>query len=76
MAPRTASGKFSLSNFGRKVSDTQYSPSRTQYDEDGSTTSPTTGTGNTGLGKKIGHKIAHQTLLPALGNKDLRVLQE
>jgi hypothetical protein len=29
-----------------------------------------------GLGKKLGKSLAHTSLLPALGNSDLRVLQE
>ena len=29
-----------------------------------------------GLGRKLGKSLAHQSLLPGLGNKDFRVLQE
>lgn len=61
-------------------------------DNDESLASPTTATGSNfspshnysnstgghldGLGKKIGKKVAHTSLLPALGNQDLRALQE
>lgn len=48
------------------------------YNSDGAPSSPTGGPGNTfdGLGRKLGKSIAHQSLLPSLGNKDVRALQE
>lgn len=47
-------------------------------DEPGSPGVRESGTGPTfdGLGKKLGKTFAHQSLLPALGNKDQRALQE
>jgi hypothetical protein len=49
------------------------------YNSDGGApSSPTGGPGVTfdGLGRKLGKSIAHQSLLPSLGNKDVRALQE
>ncbi|EIW68385.1 hypothetical protein TREMEDRAFT_74265 [Tremella mesenterica DSM 1558] len=92
MSLRGASGKFSLPSFGRKNTGTEpTSPSR-EYgnDSDFSPASPTRenghsaggGGGGGGLvgmdnfGRSLGKKIAHQSLLPALGNKDQRALQD
>ncbi|RSH85634.1 hypothetical protein EHS25_003774 [Saitozyma podzolica] len=48
------------------------------YNSDGAPSSPTGGPGVTfdGLGRKLGKSIAHQSLLPSLGNKDVRALQD
>jgi hypothetical protein len=48
------------------------------YNSDGTPSSPTGGPGATFdvLGRKLGKTIAHQSLLPGLGNKDIRALQE
>ncbi|ORX38258.1 Eisosome component PIL1-domain-containing protein [Kockovaella imperatae] len=84
---RNTSGKFSLGSFGRKVSglgDGQTSPARTthggghnhEYSDDASPSSGGAGAGFDGLGKKLGKSIAHQSLLPGLGNQDLRALQD
>ncbi|KAL7422528.1 hypothetical protein Q5752_003176 [Cryptotrichosporon argae] len=91
MTLRNASGKFSLP-FGRKgPNDAPVSPSSRQpsgtYAADDSDPSSPIGNGGSGggglntaafdgLGKKIGKSIAHTSLLPGLGNKDLRALQD
>ncbi|WVQ79699.1 hypothetical protein IAT38_001799 [Cryptococcus sp. DSM 104549] len=86
MSLRNTSGKFSLSSFGRKVSGVQDPPSSPgnapatsngnhTYDDDAG--SPTnSGSGFDGFGKKLKGSLAHQHLLPALGNKDVRALQD
>ena len=89
-ALRNASGKFSIPSFGRKVSgvqDTPNSPQRVNgYIEESSPPRDSfgsaggggagSGLGGDGLGKKLGKSLAHQSLLPSLGNQDLRALQE
>ena len=90
MSMRGPSGKFSLANFGRKASGTHdgvqngygsempESPTR----EGGSGFMSGGGGGGNGsspldgLGKKLGKSLAHQSLLPGLGNKEQRSLQE
>ena len=98
MTLRNTSGKFSLSNFGRKASgapahDGPSSSDRTNghYSDDpgspvreggsgflggGGNGNSNGGGGFDGLGKKLGKSIAHQSLLPGLGNKEQRILQE
>ncbi|WVR09377.1 hypothetical protein IAU60_006444 [Kwoniella sp. DSM 27419] len=88
MSLRGSSGKFSLSNFSRKVSGPPpahaepNSPTTANgygngaYDEDDSPTRDTHGgAGFDGL-KKLKGTFAHNSLLPGLGNKDLRALQD
>lgn len=87
MTLRNTSGKFSLAHFGRKASgaghDGPSSADRTNghySDDPGSPVRENGGGGGggglDGLGKKLGKSIAHQSLLPGLGNKEQRVLQE
>ncbi|OCF57747.1 hypothetical protein L486_05212 [Kwoniella mangroviensis CBS 10435] len=91
MTLRNTSGKFSLSNFGRKVSGAvePNSPTRTSnhnqhasgYTDDESPYREThggsgNGAGFDGLGKKLKGTLAHQSILPGLGNKDMRALQD
>ncbi|WWD19293.1 hypothetical protein CI109_103751 [Kwoniella shandongensis] len=88
MTLRNTSGKFSLSNFGRKVSGVgePTSPTRTNghsggYGDDDVAASPGRdghggGVAFDGLGRKLKGSLAHQSLLPALGNKDVRALQD
>lgn len=92
MTLRNTSGKFSLPTFGRRNTsgDGPSSPSATRtngngyYDDDGYSPGKERdrdrdGTGAGGLdalGKKLAKGIAHQSLLPGLGNRDLRALQE
>nr|ODN91970.1 hypothetical protein L203_01226 [Cryptococcus depauperatus CBS 7841] len=80
MTLRNASGKFSLSGLGRKVSGIDHPPSPgreygTGTDED-STVRDHHGAAFDGLGKKLKGSLAHQNLLPQLGHKDLRALQD
>jgi hypothetical protein len=78
MTLRNTSGKFSLSHFGRKPSQSE-SPSSSYgvgNDEDREREGGSGGSAFDGLGKKLGKSLAHTSLLPALGNSDLRVLQE
>ncbi|WVQ77648.1 hypothetical protein IAR50_007336 [Cryptococcus sp. DSM 104548] len=84
MSLRGASGKFSLAGFGRKVSgvDRPTSPSNAAehnssgYDEDSSPVRESHGAGLDGFGQKLQGKLAHNRLLPSLGHKDLRLLQD
>ncbi|WWC71314.1 uncharacterized protein I206_105268 [Kwoniella pini CBS 10737] len=92
MTLRNTSGKFSLSNFGRKVSGVgePNSPTRStnnnqnnsgaRYSDDESPSRENHGGGNgagfDGIGKKLKGTLAHQSILPALGNKDTRALQD
>ncbi|WVW85327.1 hypothetical protein I302_107365 [Kwoniella bestiolae CBS 10118] len=89
MTLRNTSGKFSLSNFGRKVSGAvePNSPTRTSnhnqtasgYTDDESPSREThggNGAGFDGFGKKLKGTLAHQSILPGLGNKDMRALQD
>ncbi len=92
MTLRNTSGKFSLPTFGRKnTSDGPSSPSaktngRDYYDDDGyspgrEARNRDSRAGNAGaqldaFGKKVVQSLAHQSLLPALANRDLRSLQE
>jgi len=46
------------------------------YDGDSLSPGGAGGAGLGGIGNKIGKSIAHTRLLPALGNQDLRLLQE
>ncbi|ORY20374.1 Eisosome component PIL1-domain-containing protein [Naematelia encephala] len=82
MTLRNTSGKFSLPSFGRKASGADgpaTSPSRgggNGYDDDGGSPHRDGSSGFSGLGEKLGKSIAHQSLLPVLGNKDMRLLQD
>ncbi|WRT68663.1 uncharacterized protein IL334_005642 [Kwoniella shivajii] len=80
MTLRNTSGKFSLSNFGRKVSGAiePNSPTRNndRYTDDESPARDTFGVAFDGLGKKLKGTLAHQSILPGLGNKDMRALQD
>lgn len=88
MSLRNASGKFSMPTFGRKNTvDGPSSPSATRqnatgyYDDDYSPGKDRDRDGSGGvrfdeLGRKLGKTIAHQSLLPSLGNRELRSLQE
>ncbi|WWC63574.1 uncharacterized protein I303_106178 [Kwoniella dejecticola CBS 10117] len=95
MTLRNTSGKFSLSNFGRKVSGAvePNSPTRStnnnnnnintsggpRYSDDESPSREThsgNGAGFDGFGKKLKGTLAHQSILPGLGNKDMRALQD
>ncbi|WWC90445.1 uncharacterized protein L201_005380 [Kwoniella dendrophila CBS 6074] len=82
MTLRNTSGKFSLSNFGRKVSGAiePNSPTRTTNNNGGGYTDDEShggnGAGFDGLGKKLKGTLAHQSILPGLGNKDMRALQD
>lgn len=80
MSMRNTSGKFSLSSFGRKVSgmDRPSSPTKdSDSNEEGhSPVRESHGVGFDGLGKKLKGSLAHNNLLPALGHKDLRALQD
>ncbi|WVQ95191.1 hypothetical protein IAU59_002285 [Kwoniella sp. CBS 9459] len=98
MSLRGPSGKFSLSNFSRKVSGAgPASTNNSNNNNHSEPSSPTRGNGAytdeespvreshggsgggvafDGLGKKLKGSFAHQSLLPALGNKDLRALQD
>ncbi len=70
MSVRTTSGKFSLANLGFKSENTTHSRQTSSTYDDAA--SPN---GSSAF-DKLGKKLAHTTLLPALGNKDLRSLQE
>lgn len=87
MTLRNSSGKFSLPSFGRKASgvhDGPASPSRPNgnpYDDPASPGREGNGFslgngGGEGFGRKLGKSIAHQSILPSLGNKEQRALQE
>ncbi|KAK4689622.1 hypothetical protein P7C73_g485, partial [Tremellales sp. Uapishka_1] len=85
MTLRNTSGKFSLPSFGRKASgqlNEPDSPSRHYGDDDYYSSHNRESSGGQGgspfdgFGKKLGKSLAHTSLLPALGNKDLRALQD
>ena len=89
MTLRNSSGKFSLPSFARRntAGEPPSSPSHTNgtgvYDDDGNSpgrerdsSGGGVGGGFDGFGRKLGKSIAHQSLLPGLGNRDLRALQE
>ena len=86
MSMRNTSGKFTIP-FGRKSDKTPASPTGTgpthgrffssgggSGDDDFGPGGQTGGSGSGGL--NIGKRIAHQRLIPGLGNQDLRQLQE
>lgn len=52
------------------------SPTATTFSPSHNHTNSSSGGHLDGLGKKLGKKVAHTSLLPALGNQDLRTLQE
>jgi hypothetical protein len=79
MSLRGPSGKFSLANFGRKASGTGGNDGPSNGFAHESPDSPTRETGSNsldGFGKKLGKSLAHNSLLPGLGNKEQRTLQE
>ncbi|KAK8854570.1 hypothetical protein IAR55_003309 [Kwoniella newhampshirensis] len=91
MTLRNTSGKFSLSNFGRKASGAgePTSPTRANghgggggYGDDEVGASPGRdghgggGVAFDGLGRKLKGSLAHQSLVPGFGNKDVRALQD
>ncbi|ODN73025.1 hypothetical protein L202_08420 [Cryptococcus amylolentus CBS 6039] len=82
MSLRGPSGKFSLAGFGRKVSGVDRPSSPVEHNSSGyeDETSPVReshgGAGFDGFGQKLQGKLAHNRLLPSLGHKDLRLLQD
>jgi hypothetical protein len=86
MSMRNTSGKFSIP-FGRKSEKTPASPTGNgpthgrffssgggSGDDDFGPGGQTGGSGSGGL--NLGKRIAHQSLIPGLGNQELRQLQE
>lgn len=76
MTLRNTSGKFNIPGFGRKNSEGPTSPARASGSESPSGHGREPSGSFAGLGNKLGKTIAHQSIIPSLGNQENRLLQE